>query len=106
MVQCINGLVPPLGANGYRWPEPGDSIRVFNIGNHAPVELLDFVHILEDLIGRKAIVELYPMQDGDVPETYADIEPLKQLLGFSPNTSVRKGLAEFVKWYKAFYKVK
>ncbi len=76
---------------------------MFNIGNHAPVELLDFVHILEDVIGKKAIVELYPMQDGDVPETYADIEPLKELLGFSPNTSVRKGLTEFVNWYKAFY---
>lgn len=106
MVQCISGLITHLGANDFRWPASGDSIRVFNIGNHAPVELLDFVHILEELIGRKAIVELYPMQDGDVPETYADIEPLKQLLGFSPNTSVRKGLSEFVNWYKAFYEIK
>lgn len=105
MVQCISGLVSHLGANDYRWPDDGESIRVFNIGNHDPVDLLDFVQILEDLLGRKAIVELYPMQDGDVPETYADIEPLKQLLGFSPNTSVQKGLAEFVNWYKAFYEV-
>jgi UDP-glucuronate 4-epimerase len=106
MVRSINGLITHLGANDYKWPASGDSFRVFNIGNHAPVELLEFVNILEDLIGRKAIVELYPMQDGDVPETYADIEPLKQLLGFSPDTSVRKGLGEFVKWYKTFYEVK
>jgi UDP-glucuronate 4-epimerase len=106
MVRSIDGLITHLGANDYKWPAAGDSLRVFNIGNHAPVELLEFVQILEELIGKKAIVELYPMQDGDVPETYADIGPLKQLLGFSPNTSVRTGLGEFVKWYKTFYEVK
>ncbi|GCD77357.1 NAD-dependent epimerase [Thermaurantimonas aggregans] len=79
--------------------------RVFNIGNHSPVNLLDFVHTLEKVIGKKAQIELMPLQPGDVLTTYADVDDLAEYVDFRPNTSIEQGLKNFVEWYVEFYKV-
>jgi len=79
------------------------SCQVFNLGNHRPVELLRFIEILEDLLGKKAIKEFHPLQAGDVLETYADISHSQELLGFCPETHLEEGLAQFVAWYKNYF---
>jgi UDP-glucuronate 4-epimerase len=87
-------------------PDPGTGAapwRVYNIGNNRPVELLDVVRILEETIGKPAKRELLPMQPGDVPATFADIDDLQRDVGFSPATPIERGIAEFVAWYKAYH---
>jgi len=78
---------------------------LYNIGNHTPVQLTDFIDALERKIGRKAIRNLLPMQPGDVFETSADIQNLFKAIGFSPNTTIEKGVDHFVDWYLSYYKV-
>ena len=73
--------------------------QIFNVGNNNPVKLADFVSILEDAIGIKAIVNHLPMQPGDVPETYADVADLMECVDFAPSTDIAKGLESFVKWF-------
>ncbi|MEW4490216.1 NAD-dependent epimerase [Thalassoglobus sp. JC818] len=87
-------------------PDPSTSkapYRIFNIGNHQPVELLDMIHSLERCLGKKAQMNLLPMQLGDVPATFADIESIQQVTGFSPRTSLDSGIEQFVKWYRDYY---
>lgn len=79
--------------------------RLYNIGNNKPVELMKFINTLEDLIGKKAIIEYLPMQAGDVVATYADISDLQRDVGFNPSTSIEEGLEKFVRWYKEYYKI-
>jgi UDP-glucuronate 4-epimerase len=79
--------------------------RLYNLGNHRPVNLLDFIAALERALGRKANMTLLPMQPGDVPETFADIEASRRDLGFAPKTRIEDGLARFVAWYKAYHRV-
>jgi UDP-glucuronate 4-epimerase len=89
-------------------PNPGTSnapFRVFNIGNHDPVPLMDFIACIEEAIGRKAQKNLLPLQDGDVPATYADVDALQSWVGFKPATDIRTGVGRFVKWYREYYKV-
>ena len=74
--------------------------KIYNIGNNQPVELLYFIEVLENALGKKAIKEMLPMQPGDVPETYADIDDLVQEVGFKPSTSIEEGVALFAEWYK------
>ena len=76
------------------------SHRIYNLGNHRPEQLLDFIGVLERLLGRTATKELLPMQPGDVPESFADIEASRRDLGFEPKTTIEVGLARFVQWYK------
>lgn len=88
-------------------PDPGTSsapARVYNIGNHQPVELLHFIEVLEDALGKKAEKKLMPLQPGDVPATYADIDDLANDVGFKPATPIEIGIPRFVKWYREFYK--
>lgn len=88
--------------------DPGSSwapYRIFNIGNHQPVELMRFIEILEEHLGRKAEKEFLPMQPGDVEATYADISDLEAWVGFRPETPLEKGLGEFVAWYRDYYGV-
>jgi len=75
---------------------------VYNVGNNRPEKLLDFVKLLEKFSGEKAILELLPMQPGDVPSTYADIDDLVRDTGVKPETSLRRGLESFVKWWKEY----
>lgn len=81
----------------------GADCEIFNLGNHQPVELIQFVKILEKAIGKKAQKKLRPMQQGDVVSTYADIEYSRQKLGFIPKTTLEEGLPQFVKWYKEYF---
>jgi len=79
--------------------------RVFNIGNNNPVRLLDFIGCIEDALGKKAEKRLLPLQDGDVPATYANTDALNDWVGFVPGTSVKDGINRFVAWYRDYYKV-
>ena len=77
---------------------------MFNIGNNAPVTLVRFIEAIETALGRKARKRLLPMQPGDVPITYANVDDLASAVGFSPGTSIEDGIARFVAWYREFYK--
>lgn len=77
--------------------------RIFNIGNNSPVKLLDFINLLEIVCNKKAILELLPMQPGDVYQTYADISELKGYCGYEPKTKLSEGLKNFVEWYGRYY---
>jgi UDP-glucuronate 4-epimerase len=74
--------------------------RVVNIGGGQPVELMRFVETVEDVLGQKAIRNMLPMQQGDVPRTYASPDLLKALTGYAPETTIDKGVASFVEWYR------
>ena len=89
-------------------PDPSSSsapYRVYNIGNHSPVELLEFVETLESVLGVKASRRLLPMQPGDVMSTYADVDALQRECGFTPATPLATGLAHFARWYREYYAV-
>ena len=89
-------------------PNPGSSSapwRVYNIGNHQPVQLLRYIEVLEDCLGRKAEKRLLPMQPGDVPDTCADVEALRRDTGYHPSTPIETGIRRFVDWYREFYRV-
>ncbi len=79
--------------------------RIYNIGSNAPVELLRYIEVLEECLGKKAEKELLPLQPGDVPDTYADVEALVSDVGYKPSTPVEVGVERFVKWYRGFYNV-
>jgi UDP-glucuronate 4-epimerase len=86
---------------------PADAVphRIYNLGNHHPEQLLDFIAILERLLGRTATKEFLPLQPGDVPESFADIEASRRDLGFDPQTTIEVGLARFVEWYRQYHRV-
>ena len=89
-------------------PDPGTSkapYRLYNIGNNQPVELLRFIEVIEECLGRKAIRKLLPMQPGDVPETYADIDDLINDIDYRPDTPIETGVARFVAWYRNYYRI-
>jgi UDP-glucuronate 4-epimerase len=89
-------------------PDPGTSnvpFRVFNIGNHQPVPLMDYIGAIEKALGRTAEKNLLPLQDGDVPATYADVDALNAWVGFTPATSIEDGIGRFVAWYREYFKV-
>jgi UDP-glucuronate 4-epimerase len=89
-------------------PDPGTSrapYRIYNIGNHAPVELLRLIALLEAALGRRAQKRFLPMQPGDVPATYADVDDLARDVGFQPATPIEEGVRRFVAWYRDFYRV-
>ncbi len=81
------------------------SYKIFNIGNNQPVELLEFIKIIEQLLGKDAVREYLPMQDGDVEVTFADITKINQIYGFLPETTLKVGLEHFITWYKSYYNV-
>jgi len=87
-------------------PTPASSsapYRVYNIGNHQPVQLLRYIEVLEECLGRKAERNLLPLQAGDVPDTYADVSALQRDTDYSPSTSIETGVRRFVDWYRDFY---
>ena len=104
IVECVirvldKPAIPTLQANIYA------PYRLFNIGNHQPEQLLDFIIILENAIGKTAQKELLPMQAGDVKATFADTSALEAWVGFKPSTSLKIGVDRFVTWYRAFYQL-
>ncbi len=87
-------------------PDPATSLapyRLYNIGNNNPVELRHYIEVLEDCLGKKAEQNLLPLQLGDVPDTYADVEALVEDVGYKPETTIDTGIANFVAWYREYY---
>ncbi len=111
----VEGIVRVLGsipAGNPAWtgsrPDPGTSFapyKIYNIGNNNPVELLRFIEVLEDCLGKKAAKNFLPLQAGDVPATYADVADLIADVGFKPATPIEDGISRFVAWYKEYYKI-
>jgi UDP-glucuronate 4-epimerase len=113
VVEAIVRLLPRPATPDPSWsgaaPNPATSAapwRVYNIGNHTPIEVLDVVALLEDALGRKAQRELLPMQPGDIPETCADVSDLQAAVGFSPAMSIADGVHRFVAWYRDYTKLR
>jgi UDP-glucuronate 4-epimerase len=99
---------PPQADPGFdkQVPDPASSwapYRVFNIGNHQPVELMAYIEALEQALGKTAKKNFLPLQDGDVTATYADTSELKRVTGFSPATPVTEGVRRFVEWYRSYH---
>ncbi|MDZ7736306.1 MAG: NAD-dependent epimerase [Gammaproteobacteria bacterium] len=98
---------PNPGWDG-KHPDPGTSTapyRLYNIGNHSPVRLMDFISTLETVLGQEAEKHMLPMQPGDMHTSYADVDDLIQDIGFSPSTPLKEGLEKFVAWYRDYYSV-
>jgi UDP-glucuronate 4-epimerase len=108
VIRVLDRPATPDAAYQPAQPDPATSnapYRVFNIGNNSPVLLLDFIGCIEDAIGRKAEKRLLPLQPGDVPETYANTDALRDWVGFVPATPIATGIGRFVAWYRDYYKV-
>ncbi len=104
----LSGVHTGSKATNHELPDPATSYapyRIYNIGNNQPVELMRYIQVLENCLGKKARMELLPLQDGDVPATYADVTALERDVGFRPRTPVETGVAKFVEWYKQYYKI-
>ena len=89
-------------------PDPGTSRapwRIYNIGNNSPVELLEYIGAIEEALGVKAAKELLPLQPGDVPDTYADVDDLVRVFNYKPSMSVKQGVSNFIEWYKKYHKL-
>ncbi|WP_419781540.1 NAD-dependent epimerase [Maridesulfovibrio sp.] len=89
-------------------PDPGTSpapFRIYNIGNNQPTELMRYIEVLEECIGKKAEKNMMPLQAGDVPSTYANVDDLVRDVDFKPETTVEEGIAKFVEWYRGYYNV-
>ncbi|HKO56894.1 MAG TPA: NAD-dependent epimerase [Thermoanaerobaculia bacterium] len=108
VVRVVDHLPEPDPSWSGDRPDPARSYapyRVFNIGNNQPVQLLHCIEVLEQCLGRKAQLDLLPMQPGDVPSTMADVSELEKAVGFRPRTSVEEGISRFVDWYKEYYRI-
>ena len=115
VADIVEGIVRVLdrpAQPNFEWdgknPDPSSSIapyKVYNIGNNSPVPLMHYIETLEKALGKTAIKNLLPMQPGDVPETYADVEDLIRDTGFAPKTPIEEGIAQFVAWYRDYYDV-
>ena len=111
IVESIARLVPKPARPNSQWngmtPDPATSFapyHIFNIGNNQPVELMRFIEVIEEKLGKKAIKNLMPLQEGDVPETYADVEDLMREVDFKPATPIDEGIGKFIAWYTSYYK--
>ncbi|MEI7706799.1 MAG: NAD-dependent epimerase [Chlorobium sp.] len=93
-----SGLAPDPGSSRAPW-------RVYNIGNSSPVNLMDYIGAIEHELGRTAEKEFLPMQPGDVPDTYADVDQLIQDVNYKPETTVQQGIKRFITWYRNYYKL-
>ena len=112
VVESVVRLVERAPSSNSKWsseePDPGSSAapwRVYNIGNNNPVELLEVVRLLEEAIGMKAKRELLPMQPGDVPATFANVDDLMRDVGFKPATGIKAGIKRFITWFKDYHSV-
>ncbi|MBK8480825.1 MAG: NAD-dependent epimerase [Proteobacteria bacterium] len=108
VIRVLDRQAPPAPQWSGEAPDPATSsapFRVYNIGNHQPVQLLDYIQVLERCLGKQAQLNLLPLQKGDVPETCADVEDLVRDVDYQPSTPVSEGIARFVAWYREFYRV-
>ncbi|MEQ1955709.1 NAD-dependent epimerase [Mesorhizobium sp. CN2-181] len=108
VVRTLDSVARPNPEWSGAEPDPSTSAapyRIYNIGNNDPVELMDFIRCIEEATGRRAVMNMLPMQPGDVPRTFADVEALAVATGFRPKTPIDVGIGRFVEWYKEFYGV-
>ncbi|MBB3228593.1 UDP-glucuronate 4-epimerase [Luteibacter sp. Sphag1AF] len=109
VVRTLDHLPVPDPQWDGRMPNPATSgvapYRLYNIGNEEPVPLMHYIDVLESCLGRKATLEMLPLQPGDVPDTQADVSGLISAVGYRPKVSVETGVAEFVRWYRDYYRV-
>ena len=112
IVEGIARLLPHVAQPNPQWngnnPDTATSYapyRLYNIGNNSPVKLLDFIEAIEESLGKKAEKNFMPLQDGDVPATYADVDDLMQAVDFRPATELKVGVQHFVNWYKKYYQI-
>ena len=108
IIEGVARLIPHVPQPQTPWSEkdPASSsapFRLYNIGNHTPVPVTEFIHALEKLLERKAQTEWLPMQAGDVTATYADVSDLQKAVGFAPDTTLHDGLGRFISWYRQYY---
>jgi UDP-glucuronate 4-epimerase len=113
IVEGIVRLIPRIPQPDTNWdpykPNPASSFapyKIYNIGNHQPVELLYFIELIEKKLNKKAIKNMMPIQEGDVPESFADVEELMRDVGFKPNTPIETGVSNFIDWYLQYYNIK
>lgn len=107
VIRASDEIARPDPAWNSAAPDPASSnapYRLFNIGNNAPVQLREYIAAIEEALGRQATVRLLPLQAGDVPNTYADVRSLAEHVGYKPSTHVKTGVAEFVRWYRSYYR--
>lgn len=108
VIRTLDHVAQPNPAWNGDQPDPGTSkapYRLYNIGSNRPIELLRYIEVLEDCLGKKAEKNLLPLQPGDVPDTYADVDALVEDVGYRPSTPIEVGVRNFVDWYRGFYKV-
>ena len=106
VIRTLDRPAQPDPAYDAELPNPGTSnapYRVYNLGNDQPVQLLRFIELLEQNLGRTVEKRLLPMQPGDVPDTWADVSALRRDVGYAPNTSIEGGVARFVEWYREYF---
>jgi UDP-glucuronate 4-epimerase len=106
VVRVLDHVATPATGADSSDPDPAISsapFRLYNIGNHTPVELMTFIETLERALGKTAIKRMQPMQDGDVPATLADTRDLREAVGFEPCTPLQEGLARYAAWYLSYY---
>ncbi|BCG64825.1 MAG: UDP-glucuronate 4-epimerase [Methyloprofundus sp.] len=106
IIRTLDNVAQPNPEWSGKNPDSGSSKapwRVYNIGNQSPVELMDYIETLEKYLGKTAEKELLPLQPGDVPDTYADVEALVRDVGYKPNTTIDQGIDKFVTWYDSYY---
>ncbi len=111
LVECIVRLIPKIASPNKNWdsfkPDPATSFapyRIFNVGNSSTVELLRYIEIIEQKLGKKAVKNYLPMQEGDVPEALADVTDLVKEINYKPSTPIEVGVGRFVDWYLEYYK--
>jgi UDP-glucuronate 4-epimerase len=108
VIRVLDRPAPPNPNWNGDTPDPGTSKapwRVYNIGNNAPVELMDYIAALEAALGTKAQMTMLPLQPGDVPDTYADVQDLVEQFQYRPATPVTEGITRFVAWYRDYFRV-
>src|SRR5450756_1101645 len=106
VVRVLDKVATPNPAWNGAEPDPGTSeapYRLYNIGNNQPVELMYFIECIENAVGKKALKNMLPLQPGDVPRTFADVDALAVDIGFQPKTSIEQGVQRFVDWYRDYY---
>ncbi len=107
VIRTLDNIATPNDQWNGDTPDTATSLapyRIYNIGNNQPVELMRYIEVIEQCIGKKAEKNFLPLQLGDVPETYADVDALQNDVGFKPDTKIETGIANFVDWYREYYK--
>lgn len=108
IIQLIDHIPQPDAEWNGDCPDPGKSwvpYRIYNIGNHQSIKLMELIAVIEETLGKKAAIDFKPMQIGDVKATFADIQDLSDAVGFEPKTSIHQGIPKFIEWYLDYYRV-